>query len=191
MGTSRNDPSPPIPPWKPALAVLGRTDVPAERQSLEIWRAVAADRGERLLRDLANPTLAEACSLIAKGRSVSDALDAYDEATLHIADVGLAVDLGRRALARAAVNSSGPSGFASELFAEAVSYYASRDLPSFVAAPGRIANSSAALDLKENLRKIARKTASQAGEPPLDRRGWHRYVSRVLTALQGRERLPR
>jgi len=191
VGTSRNDPSPPIPPWKPALAVLGLTDVPAERQSLEIWRAVAADRGERLLRDLANPTLAEACSLIAKGRSVSDALDAYDEATLHIADVGLAVDLGRRALARAAVNSSGPSGFASELFAEAVSYYASRDLPSFVAAPGRIANSSAALDLKENLRKIARKTASQAREPPLDRRGWHRYVSRVLTALQGRERLPR
>jgi hypothetical protein len=187
VGTSRNDPSPSIPPWKPVLAVLGRTDVPAARQSLEIWRAVAADRGERLVRDLANPTLAEACSFVAEGRSVGEALAAYDEATLHLGDVGLAVDLGRRALARAAAKNSGATGFAGELFAEAVSYYASRDLPSFVAAPGRVSNSSAAIALKEDLRNIARQAAFSAGRPALDRRGWNRYVGRVITALQGRE----
>lgn len=191
MGTSRNDPSPPIPPWKPALAVLGRTDVPVERQSLEIWRAVAADRRERLVRDFANPTLAEACSLVSKGRPIGEALAAYDEATLHLSDVGLAVDLGRRALARAAAKKSGASGFSSELFAEAVSYYASRDLPSFVAAPGRIANSSAAIALKEELRNIARQAALSVGEPRPDRRGWSRHVASVLTALQGRGAPPR
>lgn len=191
MGTSRNDPSPSVPPWKPALAVLGRNDVPPERQSLEIWRAVAADRGERLIRDLANPTLAQACSLVAERRPVGEALGVYDEATLYLTDVGLAVDLGRRALARAAANRSGASGFAGELFAEAVSYYASRDLPSFVAAPGRIPNSSSALALKEHFRNIARRATIRAGEPPVDRRGWQRYVGRVLTALQGRETSPR
>lgn len=179
MGTSRNDPSRPIPPWKPALAVLGRTDVAAERQSLEIWRAAAADRGERLVHDLANPTLAEACSLVSEGRTVGEALAAYDEATLHLSDVGLAVDLGRRALARAAAKNSGATGFAGELFAEAVSYYASRDLPSFVAAPGRVSTSSEAIALKEELRNIAREAAYRAGEPPLDRRGWNRS-SRVF-----------
>ena len=158
-----------------------------ERQSLEIWRAAAADRGERLLHDLGNPTLAEACALVSRGMSVDGALSAYDEATLHVSDVGLAVDMGRRALVRAVTTNAGGAGFAGELFAEAVSYYAARDLPSFIAAPGRIPNSSAAIDLKENLRSIARQAASGAGEPPVDRRGWNRYVGRVLTALQGRE----
>lgn len=187
MGTSRNDMSPRIPPWKPVLAVLGRNDVSPERQSLEIWRAAAAERGERLLRDLGNPTLAEACSLVSKGGSVGETLAAYDEATLHLSNVGLAVDLGRRALARAAVKSSGAAGFASELFAEAVSYYASRDLPSFIAAPGRVASSSGAIALKEDLRNIARRAAYTAGTPAVDQRGWSRYVARVLKALQGRE----
>jgi hypothetical protein len=129
--------------------------------------------------------------MVAEGRSVAEALFAYDEATLHLSDVGLAVDLGRRALVRAAAKNSGAIGFAGELFAEAASYYVSRDLPSFVAAPDHILNSSSAIALKEELRNVARQAAFIAGEPADDRRGWNRYVARVITVLQARETPPR
>jgi hypothetical protein len=50
VGTSRNDRSPMTPPWRMALAILGTPDVPASRQGMEIWKAVAADRGPKLIR---------------------------------------------------------------------------------------------------------------------------------------------
>lgn len=185
MGTSRNDRSPSTPPWKIALAVLGTPDVPPDRQCTEIWRAVAADRGEKMLRDFSHPSLAEACRLASARISPQEAVARFDAITSEATAPGFTFDMGRRAIARCAAESSGSSGFVSELFSEAVSYYASRDLPSYVGATGRIQNSTESIQLKELLRRVTKIKVESAGSPRSATREWRGYIARVLRALQG------
>lgn len=184
MGTSRNDRSPLIPPWRPALAVLGKPDVPPERQSKEIWRAAYADRGDKLLDDLSHPALVMACKLVSDRTPLHEALDKYDRNTLHSEKSGLTIELGRRALARTLIRNRTANDFAAELFGETVAYYASRDLPSFVASRNRIATTSAAIKLKNELRRIAHDKARAAGPVRAVRQEWRAYVHRVLGLLQ-------
>src|SRR5689334_1915408 len=115
MGTSRNDRSPSTPPWRMALAVLGTSDVPAARQTLEIWQAVAADRGSKLLRDFSNPSLAEACRLVSQNLSVEEALSRFNRLSLYESNAGLAIDMGRRALSRCVAQRGDAQNFVSEL----------------------------------------------------------------------------
>lgn len=187
MGTSKNERSPNTPPWKPALAVIGRSDVSAERQLAEIWRSAYSERGERLLDDLSDPALVEACRLVTERVPVHEALNRFDENNERENRAGLAIELGRRALARCAVTGAGPTEFVQELFGEATSYYASRDLPSFVAAKDRINTNSEAIALKQALRTAAKQTVEMFGEPPLDRADWSVHIARLLKALQGRK----
>ena len=188
MGTSRNDRSPSTPPWRMALAVVGAPDVSPARQSLEIWKAVAADRGESLLRDFSSPALAEACRYVARGLPVNEAIAQFDRSTLREGDTGLALEMGRRALARCAAQRTDATGFVGELFAEAVSYYSSRDLPSFVGAAGRVPTTSAAISLKDNLRQTTKEQIRALGPPQLTPKGWRRHVTKVLKTLQGEGR---
>ena len=185
MGTSRNDRSPMTPPWKMALAVVGTSDVPASRQGTEIWRAVAAERGEKLLRDFSNQSLAEACRWMSQPLSVQEALTRFQQATKYESNAGLAIDMGRRALARCAAEKGDATSFVGELFAEAVSYYVSRDLPSYVGARGRIADASEAIRLKHALREATKQQVKSLGQPKLGPREWRGYISTVLKTLQG------
>ncbi len=173
-----------------ALAVVGMPDVSPSRQNLEIWRAVAADRGQRLVEEFANPALAAACRLVVEGVSVQDALQRFDRSTLHETGTGLALEMGRRALARCAAERTDAAGFVGELFAEAVSYYASRDLPSYVATRGRVENTSSSIKLKDSLRRTTKDQVRSVGSPQLTPREWKRYVTRVLKALQGEGKTP-
>lgn len=184
MGTSRNDRSPMTPPWKMALAVVGTPDVPAFRQGTEIWRAVAADRGEKLLRDFSNRSLAEASRWMSQRLSVQEALARFHQATMYESNAGLAIDMGRRALVRCAAEKGDATSFVGELFAEAISYYVSRDLPSYVGAKGRIPSASEAIRLKEALRETTKQQVKSAGEPKLGPREWRGYISTVLKTLQ-------
>lgn len=184
MGTSRNDRSPNIPPWRPALAILGKTNTTPEQQIREIWRAAAADRGEKLLRDFSHEALANACKLVAQRSSLAAGLNAYDASTIHASDGGLAIEMGRRALARCLASKSSPTQFVGELFSEAVSYYCSRDLPSFVAAPGRIQSTSSAIKLKAELRKLTRESVKELGPPKYTGHAWKGYIDKVLKQLQ-------
>jgi hypothetical protein len=185
MGTSKNVASPDTPPWKPALAVLGRTGVAAPRQLLEIWRSASADRGHRLLDDFATPTLAQACKLASTATNVAGALTEYDHMLGENKARGLGVEVGRRALARAISQKLGSQGFAAELFAEATSYYVSRDLPSFVGSRGRVETMSAAIALKSQIGFATRAVVENYGAPATDTNGWVTYVDRVLRGLQG------
>ena len=185
MGTSRNDRSPLTPPWKMALAIVGAPEIPSARQSLEIWRAVAADRGEKQIRDFTSPVLAAACRDIANRVPLGAALENFDRSALHESNTGLALEIGRRALARCAARKADATGFAGELFAEAVSYYVSRDLPSFVAARGRVATTSEAIRLKETIRQETREQIRELGSPGLSPREWRAYINTVLKTLQG------
>jgi hypothetical protein len=173
-----------------ALAVVGTSDVGADRQSVEIWKAVAADRGDKLFRDFANPALAAACGYVVEGLPVNDALARFDRSTLHESSSGLALEMGRRALARCTAKRADATSFVGELFAEAVSYYASRDLPSFVAAEGRVANTSDAIRLKDSLRQATRDQIRTLGTPRLSTKEWRSYISKALKLLQGEGRKP-
>ena len=111
MGTSKNVASPDSPPWKMALAVLGRTDVPVLRQNREIWRSVQAERGPEAADDFSQPVLATACRLAAESSDVRISLHAFEE---HLADQnkgGFAVEIAKRALARAVHGQQGAEGF--------------------------------------------------------------------------------
>ncbi len=188
MGTSRNDRSPEIPTWKPALAVIGRTDVPADRQLTEIWRAAYGERGERLLYDLSQPSLAVACQLVDEKVPVYRALNQFDEINQRENRAGLAIEIGRRALARCAASGASSLDFVRELFGEATAYYASRDLPSFVAAENRVASNSEGIALKQALQNEAKQAVKELGNPPLDPASWSDHVSRVLSSLRGEKR---
>jgi hypothetical protein len=168
--------------------VVGAPDVSPARQSLEIWKAVAADRGEGLLQDFSSPALAEACRYVAQGLSVNDAIAQFDRSTLREGAAGLVLDMGRRALARCAAQRTDATGFVGELFAEAVSYYSSRDLPSFVGAAGRVPTTSDAIRLKDSLRQTTKEQIRPLGPPQLTPTGWRRHITRVLKTLQGESR---
>jgi hypothetical protein len=184
MGTSRNDRSPLNPPWRMALAVIGTPETPPDRQCLEIWRAVAADRGEKMLNDFASKPILEACRLASAELTPQDAIARFNAATRYESDAGLVIDMSRRALARCAAERGGATQFVSELFTEAVSYYASRDLPSYVAAPGRIATSSDAIALKDSLRSVTRQQVQSVGEAELAPKQWRQYIGKVLNVLR-------
>jgi len=184
MGTSKNVRSPDIPPWKPFLAVVGRPDVPIERQAKELWRAAYADRGHRLEDDFSQRTLAFACELAATTRNVQTALHEYDAANQREQRAGLGVEVGRRALARAVARGTGAAGFAADFFADASSYYASRDLPSFVGAAGRVQNTSSAIELKNAITRVTREQVSRIGVPRTDADGWASFVKSALMALR-------
>jgi len=185
VGTSKNVPSPDTPPWKPLLAILGRTDTPIDRQTREIWRSAGAERGHRLIDEFAGPALAMACSLSSTSEDVRSATQAYDVYLSREHHVGFATEIAKRALCRAVATKEGEQGFASELFAEATSYYASRDLPSFVGARGRVRNVSDAIQLKGRLKELSKRVVENAGTPSSTPDNWARYVASVISNLQG------
>jgi len=187
MGTSSNHRSPNTPNWNITRSVLGNPQVSEDLQSREIWRAAMADRGDALMNDLGMPLLATACEIAAHATSLSEALGKFEQSVLSTHAASLTLDLGKRALARAVAMKSGATGFAAELFAETAGYYASRDLPSFVGAPGRVKTTTEAIALKDNLKNLARQTA-QSVPVRTDPTGWKDYVSSVLTTLQKEER---
>lgn len=187
MGTSRNDPSPATPSWKTALAVLGRTDVSVGLQVREVCRAAAQDRHDGLGRDLSHPLLATAWELSRQGVPAQRALETYDDAALHVTNVGLAVEFGRRALARCTLQEPTKTSFPAELFSEAIGYYVARDLPSVVAAKGRVSAVSDAIHLKSSIRDFVRSRVSDLGDPSKGPTGWKTFVHKVTDALQKKE----
>jgi hypothetical protein len=185
MGTSRNDPSPNTPPWRPALAAVGHQSIPPERQEAEIWRAASAERETQLVDDLGHPVLSAAASIAAEKLGVLESLTRFDELVRSQDDARFAFDMGRRALARAASRQAGREGFAAELFAEATSYYVSRDLPTALGRPGYIETASAAIDLTDRIRTSVRERVRTAGAPPPTAEQWRPYVRGVLSILRG------
>lgn len=188
MGTSSNQSSPNTLGWRPALASLGHLDLSVERQSMELWRAALTDRDGRLIEELSNPLLASACEIANQNISPARAVQSFDNTLNQQYAAGLTLDMAKRALARSSAAESGSVGFAEELFAEATSYYASRDLPSFVGTPGRVQTTSESIALKENLSNIAREAARTAAPIPTDPEGWRSYISDVLASLRGERR---
>jgi hypothetical protein len=187
MGTSSNPPSPKTPSWDLARAVLGLVGVEALSQSRELWRAAAGERGQALVNELASPLLAAACAIAGRETSPAAAVGEFERQVLTTRQTSLTLDLAKRALARAVGTQAGSQGFASQLFGEVTAYYAARDLPGLVAAERRVPTASAATALRGELRAAAAAVAEAAGPVPTGVRQWRSYVSRVLSALQGRE----
>lgn len=180
MGTSVNQPSPDTPNWRLARALLGRPDAPPPDQVAELWRAATADRARRLEAELADPLLAQAAQMATEhGRNPQQALEQFDQSVFESRTSNFALELGRRALARAALSGTGAEGFAAELFSEATSYYVARDLPGFVGSANRVDNAHDALKLKAELQAVTRRLAS-TGEVAVDARGWARYVRATI-----------
>ena len=185
MGTSKNVPSPNIPAWKFALAVVGRLDVPTDRQTREIWRSVEAERGPTATNEFSDPTLAAACRIASSAKDVRSALKAYEDHIYSANKAGFAVEVAKRAIARSVTTQQGALGFAKELFAEATSYYASRDLSSFVGRPGRVKTVSDAISLKSRLKDVTRSIVEATGAPSAEPEAWSRYVDDVISHLRG------
>jgi hypothetical protein len=184
MGTSTNPRLPSTPLWTPATAVLGHLDWAPDRQGTEIWRAALADRNASLQNDLAGDLTAAASRLARAHRMVPTALSSFDTVVSTTDSIGVVVEFARRALAKAVADRSGSSGFAQELFAEAVSYYASRELPSIVGKASKIQTTGSWIALERQLRDFTRARVSAGEQPPSSERAWTTYVSRICNRLR-------
>jgi hypothetical protein len=111
----------------------------------------------------------------------------FDDAAHHVANVGLAVEFGRRALARCTLETPSRASFPAELFGDVISYYVARDLPSVVAAKGRVSGISEAIRLKSQIRDFVRSRVASLGEPSRSGAGWKNFVAKATNALQKKE----
>jgi hypothetical protein len=189
MGTSTNQRSPDVPSWRIVQRVLGSHDVPVGTQFRELWKAVVAERKEPLLKQLGGPLMAEAYSLAGSQEPVTHVLGRFDSLARSSSEFGLEIDLGREALARSLITGSGSTGFVKALFSEVLSYYVSRDLPSYVGAPGRVATTSEAIKLKSALARSAEDAVGRL-ELNVERpSSWRRLVRHAMSqmAVSGRE----
>jgi hypothetical protein len=187
MGTSSNQPSPARDPsWIAARKVLGNPQFSPERQSQEIWRAATSDAGAQLRSNLGASIFATGAAIAANSRSVSEALNTFNQKLAAAKVSTIYTEIGARALARAVKRGAGTPGFAAELFAETVSYYVSRDLPSFVGSARRTESVSAAISLKQSLAEKARAVAFEhAKDAPSSAIAWRRFVEGTLAVLRG------
>lgn len=196
MGTSTNHGSSRlIPSWGISRASLGTRQVPLDRQANEIWKSASADKEANLALQLSSVTVSHAAELAASSAEPAIAVRMFDDALDEHQDCGVVYDIARRALLRATRNKSGAEGFTQELFAEAANYYVSRDLPSLVAAKGRVATTSEALEVKDGIRELTRQVVAPLAvglsddireRGALDTQKWRVVVGAALTALQGR-----
>lgn len=184
MGTSSNHPSPSTPTWQPLKVVLGNERVSLERQSAEVWRAALADRDGRLVNELGNEMVARAAAIADTAPDAASAISSFRTDVVASKSAGLILDMANRALARTCHLGGGGSRFAAELMAEAASYYVSRDLPSYVGAQGRVGTTSASIELKTQLRNIARTASERVGPPRTDPAGWRDHVIAVAEYLR-------
>ncbi len=90
--------------------------------------------------------------------------------------------MSKRAFVRAVALKSGSSGFATELFNEVVSYYASRDLPSLIGTKNHILKPIDSIKLKRALRERTKLFASST-IVKADRTGWRKYIDEVITKI--------
>lgn len=186
MGTSISQRSPRTIKWKPTDATLGSHAVPVERQSTELWRAALSDREGKLANELSSALVTRAMSLAESTSSPIDAQERFDEALQRSRDTSLVSALARRALVRAVATQSGASGFAQELLAETVDYFAARDLPSLAGSVGRLVTSTASIELKRELRKLAKqKVQDVIGVVRPDDSSWPTQLRTLLSRLTG------
>lgn len=182
MGHSVNSRSPDTPNWSFPRAVLGKRDIDYARQVQEMWKAALSDRGGQLVAELSNPVIAGFCRAAAKFTNPVEASAIHDRTTSRERKASLVLDISKRALVRSVANRTGTRGFAAELFSEVTSYYASRDLPSFIGAEGRIGSPRDSIELKSKLRQTVKGVADST---PLTTtsKGWHKYVNEVIRSL--------
>jgi hypothetical protein len=184
MGTSRNESSPNIPPWRPVQGLLGRTGVEPDRQNLEIWRAAVADRDSRLPDELGSQIISRTCALATSADSVPEVLSQFDSLVDEARASGIYVEVAKRALVRTRAESGTATQFAQELFAESALYYTSRDLPSVVGAQSRIGTAREAIGLKTTIANLTRGIVAAAGEPNFGTdEEWRQYVATVVDSL--------
>ena len=181
MGTSSNHRSRDIPSWTPARAVLGRLEVPVDVQSREIWRSALADQTALIQERLASDVVSFACSIAQSEKNPIAASSQLDERLHEAKSASLIDSIAKRALVRAVALGGGADRFGAELFAETVSYLASRDLPSYMGAEGRIKNAEGVIGLKNALQEQARSAA--ASVTLFGAQSWGTYVNEVLRSL--------
>ena len=184
MGTSRNDPSPDVPSWRRARAMLGDSQFSPSQQGAALWQAAVTERSSKLIQELSDPMLVRACAIADQRSPAVTALRQFDDHAFEARSASVTLEFARRALARAATRGGGSGEFAAELFGEITGYYASRDLPSIVATPNRVRTVSESIRLADAVRGAVRERVQSLGDPGHRQREWVSYVRRVLGLLR-------
>jgi hypothetical protein len=121
------------------------------------------------MTDFSIEVLAEARAIAGRKIDPATAISEYDKLSVQANTASFEVEMGRRAIDRTAARGGDASDYATELFSEAVSYHASRDLPCIVWRPNQVQSVNDAIALKDRLSEIARRT-----EPPVTAKSLHR-----------------
>lgn len=183
MGTSSNHRSPDVPSWRLARAMIGSDAAPPEQQSKELWRAASADPVADLVSYFGSERTYAAAKLTQSSSSPKEAAEAF---TGIVQESGASLFLDAtttRALLRTVGGKGSVTQFAGELLAEAIAYYASRDLPSYLGAEGRIKTTSESIALKAQLKKIARNACMSTNVEVKDAKSWSHFVRSAVEKL--------
>lgn len=188
MGTSVNQRSPSTLNWRLVETGYVREEIPIDRLTQEIWRAAQNQTEGNLLRDLAEPIIAQCVGIVSKANNRTGAIQQIRLAVIQAGKTSLAVEIAQRA-ATLAFQSAGnrTNSFIETIFSEAGNYLVSRDIPGFVGL-GRLTNVSDALALKNDIRSNIIQKVGEVPRPTesiSDSGVWREYVNRIVTHISG------
>lgn len=187
MGTSSNQRSPDTPNWRLARALIGNDSAPVERQSGELWRAATSDHDAGLLEFLCSPRTFAAATLTQVAATPRDAANSFFEIVKGSGNAPFLDAAASRALLRTVAKKGDARQFAGELLSEAVAYYASRELPSYLGRAGRVKSASGSIELKAKLGEIAcNACAAVEGRPARDAESWASFMRSAIKRLIAR-----
>jgi hypothetical protein len=190
MGTSISHRSPPTPGWNAVGASYSTEAIGADRIVQEIWRAASSQAVGNLPADLSNPLVSKFAEIATASGDRTKALQEAQHLVAAAGTTSLALDIAHRALTQSfSTSGDRTQSFAQALFAQAVNYLVSRDLPGFVGAAGRAHNVTEAIALKNMLTdhtaKLVR-TIPISASTLRDASSWRAYVEAVVDRLAGR-----
>lgn len=188
MGTSSNQRSPDTPSWRLARALIGSTAAPAQKQSIEMWRAATTDETADVIGYLCGGRTFAAAKLTETSSNPREAAEAFFNIMKTSGSAPFLDASASRALLRTVAKKGDVRAFAGELLSEAIAYYASRDLPSYVGRPGRIESTSQAVALKAKLQELARNACAPLPSKSIsDANAWAKYVGEAIARLTSRK----
>jgi len=183
MGTSSNHRSPDVPSWRLARAMIGSDVAPPDQQSKELWRAASADPAADLIGYLGSERVYVAAKLSQGSSSPKEAAQAFGALVQQSGTAPFLDATTSRAMLRTVAKKGGMPQFAGELLAELIGHYASRDLPSYVGARGRIQKTSESIALKVRLQQIARDACKSPKVEVKDAKSWGRLIRAAVEQL--------
>ncbi|MBX3150298.1 hypothetical protein KF728_09140 [Candidatus Obscuribacterales bacterium] len=188
MGTSVSQMSPRTRGWNIVQTVYTTESIGVERAVTEIWRA-ATGEATNLATQLASPIVARIEQIASTSGSPTEIAMRVEMEIASSGSANFACEVARLAAiktAQAPVESR-QTLFREKLFAEASSYFVSRDISGFVGQNFRNQNVSEMVEFKQKAMESTTVSVRKSSEQ-LKKASWSEYVAGIVDDLRGKSK---